>query len=83
MNIKILGSRCGNCRRLEHNVRTAIREIDDSATVEKVEDIEEFIRYGIARIPALVINESVFSQGKVLSVNDVKDIIEQKVEFRK
>ncbi|MBN1363459.1 MAG: thioredoxin family protein [Syntrophaceae bacterium] len=83
IHIKILGSRCGSCRRLENNVHRAIREINDRATVEKVENIDEFIRYGIARIPALVINESVFSQGKVLSVNDLKKIIEQNATILK
>ncbi len=68
---------------MEHNVRTAIQESGSKAAVEKIQDIDRFIHYGIARIPALVIDEKVYAQGKVLSVNDVKNIIEQKVEFIK
>ena len=58
---KILGSRCGSCRRLEENLRVAVKEADFPAEVEKLQEIEQFLADGIARIPALVINATVFA----------------------
>jgi small redox-active disulfide protein 2 len=65
MNIKILGAGCTRCTRLEQNVRAiaSINNID--ADIEKVNDIQEMIRYGITATPALVINEKLKSSGIV------------------
>ena len=75
MNIKVLGTGCTNCKNLEKSVINALAEMNVSANVEKVEDIQKIMAYGIMRTPALVINEKVVSYGKVLSVSEVKDFV--------
>lgn len=76
-HIKILGSYCGRCRRLEHNVRKAVDGLGLNATIEKIEDIDQFLYYKISGIPALVINEKVYIQGKVLSPKQIQEIFNQ------
>ncbi|GAB4379339.1 MAG: hypothetical protein Kow0042_28610 [Calditrichia bacterium] len=79
LNIKILGSRCGNCQRLEKNVRQVVDALGISATVQKVQELDQFIAYNIARIPALVINEKVVSQGVVLPPEKIRELLQPKL----
>ncbi len=75
MNIKVLGSGCAKCKKLYGNVEEALRESGMEATLEKVEDINKIIDYGVMMTPALVINENVKSVGKVLSLKDIIKLI--------
>ena len=75
MNIKVLGSGCAKCKKLLGNVETALKESGVEATLEKVEDINKIIDYGVMMTPALVINENVKSVGKVLSPKDIIKLI--------
>ncbi len=74
MNIKILGTGCKNCLLLEKNVKRAMQHLKIEKDVQIVDDIEQILDYGVMMIPALVINEKVYSKGKALSVEEVKDI---------
>ncbi len=71
MNIKVLGSGCTKCKKLEENVQKALNEASIEATVEKVTDIKQIMGYGVMTTPALVIDEKVVSSGKLLSASDV------------
>ncbi|AOY76125.1 thioredoxin family protein [Clostridium formicaceticum] len=75
MTIKILGSGCKNCIKLEENVKAAVKELGLQASVEKVTDMELILGYGVMRTPGLVLNEKAVSAGKVLSVEDIKKIL--------
>lgn len=75
MVIKVLGTGCPSCMKLEANVRTAISEAGIEASVEKVEDLQKIMEYGVMSTPALVINEKVVAKGKVLSVKDIKKLL--------
>ena len=77
MKIKILGGGCANCKNLEKATINALAELDISADVEKVEDIQKIMSYGIMRTPALVINEKVVLSGRVPSVNEIKEILKK------
>jgi small redox-active disulfide protein 2 len=72
MNIKILGSGCSNCKRLEANTKAAIDELGLDATIEKVTDIKDIMKYGVMSTPALVVDEKVKVMGKVPSAEDIK-----------
>lgn len=72
MNIKVLGSGCDKCKKLEANVKEAIGALGIDASVEKVEDFKAIMAYGVMQTPALVIDEQVKSIGKLLSVEEVK-----------
>ncbi len=66
MNIKVLGTGCSKCKKLEANVKKAIDQMGlENVTVEKVEDIQQIIKYGVMKTPALVINEEVKFMGKI------------------
>lgn len=77
LNIKILGTGCPKCIRLQENVQQAINELNLSAQIEKVTEIDKIMSYGIMSTPGLVINEKVVSFGKLLNVNDCKRFIEE------
>ena len=72
MEIKILGSGCVNCKKLEEN---AVRELQVDSTIIKVQDIREIMKYGVMRTPAIVINEKVKMAGKVCTAEEIKRYI--------
>ncbi len=72
MKIKVLGSGCSKCKKMENNVHQAISEMRLDVTVEKVEDVMEIMKYGVMGTPALVIDEEVKTVGKVLTVEQIK-----------
>lgn len=78
MIIKILGSGCKKCKKLEENARQAISQLTGDHSIEKVKDLNQFMNYGVMITPALVIDEEVVSVGKVLSSEDIKKLIENK-----
>ena len=75
MKIKVLGSGCPNCKVLEANTKKALDDLKIKADVEKVTDMGKIIEYGIMSTPALVINEKVVSQGRVLTSEEIKKLL--------
>ncbi|MGI6486200.1 MAG: thioredoxin family protein [Thermoanaerobacterales bacterium] len=75
MVIKILGTGCPNCKKLEQNARKAVDELGIDASVEKVKDIKEIVGYGVMKTPALVVDEQVKTVGKVATVEEIKNIL--------
>jgi small redox-active disulfide protein 2 len=75
MIIKILGTGCPKCKKLEDNVLTALEEMGIEAVVEKVTDLNKIMDYGVMMTPALVIDEKVVASGKVLTVADLKPML--------
>lgn len=66
MEIKILGTGCPKCKRLEQLARQALEEAGvDEATVTKVTDMEGIMAYPIVSTPGLVINEELKSSGRL------------------
>ncbi|MBX3044411.1 MAG: TM0996/MTH895 family glutaredoxin-like protein [Candidatus Kapabacteria bacterium] len=74
-NIKILGTGCAKCLKLEENVRQAVGEMNIEAEVSKVTDLNDIMAYGVLMTPGLVINEKVVSFGKLLNSKDVTKLI--------
>jgi len=77
MIIKVLGSGCAKCKKLEENAQKAVTESGISASVEKVSDLEKIMGYGVMMTPALVIDEKVVSTGKLLSSGDIVKLIKK------
>lgn len=75
MEIRILGTGCPNCERLEANVRQAVEEAGIDATIAKVTDANEIVSYGVMSTPALVIDGTVVSYGVVPSASETKLLV--------
>ena len=75
MNIKILGTGCAKCKALEEVTKQAVAKIGGFHSVEKVEDIMKIMEYNVVSTPALVVDGEVKSTGKLLSVDEVVDLI--------
>ena len=65
MEIKILGSGCSNCAKLEKVTKEGIAELRIVAHVGKIEDMQKIMSYGVMSTPALVIDGVVKLVGKV------------------
>ncbi len=77
MNIKILGTGCPTCKKLEDMAKQAVSELNISATFEKVKDIDKILDYNVIRTPGLVIDEELKSSGKLPSINEIKGWIQE------
>jgi len=75
MKIKILGSGCTRCEALEKLTRMAVEELRLEATVEKIADIQEILKYQVMRTPGLVINEKVILTGSVPKLTELKSLL--------
>lgn len=65
LTIKVLGSGCANCKRLEQIARKVIADMSIEAEVVKVTDYNDITAYNILSTPGLVINEKVVSYGRI------------------
>lgn len=72
MIIKILGSGCARCHRLEQLTREALEEIGGQAEFEHVTDMDKIMAYPIMGTPALVIDEEVKAAGRIPSKDEIK-----------
>jgi len=65
MTVKILGTGCPKCRKLEEKVRAVVELHSIDASVEKVTDLNEMMKYNIMSTPALIINEKLKIYGNI------------------
>ncbi|GAB5493989.1 MAG: thioredoxin family protein [Phototrophicaceae bacterium] len=65
LEIKVLGSGCSNCQRLERETRAALDDSTIAYELSKVTDYADIASYGVMQTPALVMNETVLSTGKI------------------
>ncbi len=72
MVIKVLGTGCAKCHELEENTRKAVEELGLDASIEKVSEIKDIMKYGVMRTPALVVDEKVKVMGRVPSPDEIK-----------
>ena len=71
VSIKVLGSGCPNCRKLEAIAKEAVGELGVDAAVEHVHDFQKIASYGVMSTPGLVVNEVVKSAGRIPSKAEV------------
>lgn len=69
--IKVLGPGCPKCKTTYSNVLEALRQTNIEANVEKVEDIEEMMKYNVLTTPVLMIDEQIKIKGRVAQVNEI------------
>jgi small redox-active disulfide protein 2 len=75
MKIQVLGTGCAKCKQLTANAEKAVAELGLTATIEKVEDVREIMKFRVMTTPALVVDGVVRSAGDVLSADAVKKIL--------
>lgn len=73
--IKILGSGCPKCQTLTGVVKEVISENSIDATIEKVEDVMEIMKYDVMITPALVVDDVVTIKGRIPSKDEVLELL--------
>lgn len=76
MKIEILGTGCSKCVALFNNAKEAVGKTGKFAQIEKVEDLQKIMAYGVMSTPGLVVNGEVKSTGKLLSVDEIVAVLE-------
>jgi len=77
MKIEVLGPGCPRCFNVEANVKNALLELKKEADVIKITDINTMIEKGVIQTPALIINGKIIMQGKIPTVEQLKEIIQR------
>jgi small redox-active disulfide protein 2 len=75
MEIKVLGPGCSNCKRLYAEAEKAVALSGQTATITKVEAMEDIMAYGLLRTPGLVIDEKVVASGRIPSAAEIVTMI--------
>ncbi|HHV04202.1 MAG: thioredoxin family protein [Bacteroidales bacterium] len=72
MEIKILGAGCAKCKTTVAIVEKVVSEANIEATIEKVEDMMEIMRYQILSTPAVIVDGQIKIKGRVPSESEVR-----------
>jgi small redox-active disulfide protein 2 len=80
LTIKILGSGCPNCKRVEALARQAATDMGAEAEFVKVTDYSEIMKYNILSTPGLVINGQVVSSGRIPSTAEISTFLANALE---
>jgi len=73
--IKILGTGCPKCKTMTAVVEDVVSENHIDATIEKVEDIVEIMKFNVMTTPALVIDDKITIKGRVPSKDEVLKLL--------
>jgi small redox-active disulfide protein 2 len=71
VKIKVLGSGCANCKRLEATARKVVEDLGIEAEIEKVTDYAEIMKWPILSTPGLVVNNKLVSAGRIPSEAEI------------
>lgn len=72
LTVKVYGSGCKGCRTLHQNVIDALAEMNIAADVQYITDMQQIMESGVMSLPALAVNGTIVSSGRVLRTADVK-----------
>jgi small redox-active disulfide protein 2 len=73
--IKILGTGCPKCKTTISIVEEVVKENNVNATVEKVEDIMEIMKYNVLSTPVVVVDEEIKIKGRVPSKKEIEELL--------
>lgn len=76
-SVKVLGSGCESCNKLEEATKEALKELGMDTTIEHVKDFAVIATYGVMSTPALVVDDKVVSYGKVLKKEEVMELLKK------
>ncbi|MDX9827577.1 MAG: thioredoxin family protein [Spirochaetia bacterium] len=75
MKVQILGGGCPKCKLLEEHARQALTSLNMTAEIEKITSSDDIMEMGVMMTPALAIDGTVKSKGRVLSVEQIAEIL--------
>lgn len=75
--VLVLGSGCANCNTLEQAAVQAMAELGVEPAVGHITDFAQIAQYGVMTTPALVLDGKVLCQGRVLSKDEAKRLLQQ------
>lgn len=71
MKVKVLGTGCAKCKKLYGEAEKAIAASGAKVELEKVEKIDEIMKYGVMMTPALIIDSEVKSNGRIPPASEI------------
>lgn len=77
MEVRVYGTGCAKCDALAENVRRAASELGVEVELEKVTSVPAIAAAGVILTPALGIDGRIRSSGRLLSVDEVKDLFRE------
>lgn len=77
MTITILGTGCSTCQALEANTEQALERVALDVSVEKIEDMEEIMSYGVMSMPVLVVDGDVKVSGRVPDPGEIATLVQR------
>ena len=80
LKIKILGTGCPNCSKLESETKKAVENLAIEAEFEKVTDFQKIMTYDLLSTPGLVINDEVVSSGRIPSQGELTSFLTSALE---
>ena len=75
MEIKTIGNESSNRMKLLKNVGKALEKVKGKISVSLLEDEGDRVKYNVSNVPALIINDKVISQGKILNEKEIVNFI--------
>ena len=77
-SLKVLGMGCAKCEKLAANAKEALSKLEvTDIQIEHVKDLKEIARHGVMSTPTIVINGKAKSPGKLLSVEEIVNLIKE------
>lgn len=73
--IQVLGTGCAKCNMLVDNVKKIADSLGVEYQLEKVEDINKIMEFGVMMTPGLVVDGVVKASGKVPKDDEIKKMI--------
>ena len=75
--IEVLGTGCVKCKRLFANTEQAIKELNITVDLVKIEKLDEITDRGVMMTPALIINNEIVAEGRVPDVKEIKALLSE------
>ncbi len=76
-DIVVLGSGCAKCNTLENHVKEALQLLGQNNKIIHITDFAQIAACGVMTTPALMINNTIISTGKVLTVAELQALLPQ------
>lgn len=75
--IEVLGTGCMKCKRLFANTEQAIKELNITVDLVKIETLDQIAERGVMMTPALIINDEIVAEGRVPDVKEIKALLSE------